>query len=221
MITGLVYVFGKVPIVITTIGMTLLYESLTYLVFDGKGVTTFYSNSSTSIFGRIPLIFIPTALAVIVFIIFNNYSVVGRKNKILANNQLAGVNIGISERKSVLWSYFYSGLIVGFAAIIYVSQNSITPQSGLSTAGIMFSYIVPVFMGLFIGKYSQDFIGIIVAAIGMQIMYYGLETINLVGGWQQIIMGLFVFGFYAYSSQYDRISKKINDLRLKIKKTID
>ena len=32
-LTAVVYIVGKLPIIICTIGMTLLYESLTYLTF--------------------------------------------------------------------------------------------------------------------------------------------------------------------------------------------
>jgi ribose/xylose/arabinose/galactoside ABC-type transport system permease subunit len=35
--TAAVYMLGRLPIVIATIGVTLLYESLTYLIFGGGG----------------------------------------------------------------------------------------------------------------------------------------------------------------------------------------
>jgi len=41
----------------------------------------------------------------------------------------------------------------------------------------------------------------------MQIMNYGLNCLNLgAGGWQQIIMGVFVLGFYTFSSQSGKIA---------------
>lgn len=204
--TAFVYIVGKIPIIICTIGMTLLYESLTYLVFGGQGIRIFYSQGNTSIFGRIPSVFLPTALAIAAFVIFSYFTAAGRKGKILSNNQKSGVNIGINENKNVLITYIFSGIIIGLAAIVYVSQNEVTPQSGLATSGIMFSYIVPVFMGTFIGLASCDVMGIAIAAIGMEIMNYGLNCLNLgAGGWQQIIMGVFVLGFYAFSAQTDKI----------------
>lgn len=219
-ITGLVYTVGRMPVIIATIGMTLLYESLTYLVFSGNGVTDFYMNASTSIFGRVPFVFIPTVLAGIVFLVYDNLTVAGRKGKILSNNQSAGVNIGINETKNVLVSYVYTGIIIGFAAIIYVSQNTVVAQSGLATSGILFSYIVPVFMGMFIGLASNDVIGICVAAIGLSVMNYGLNCLNLgAGGWQQIIMGVFVLGFYAFQAKLPDILKLAGKLKKEPQKT--
>ena len=213
-LTACLYFVGKIPIIVCTIGMTLVYESLTYLVFGGQGIRGFYTQSTTSIFGRVPYVVVPAALAVLAYIIFNYYTTAGRKGKVLANNQRAGVNIGINEKKNIIVTAIYTGIIIGFAAIIYVSQNEIKPQSGLATSGILFSYIVPVFMGIFIGRASCDVIGIIMASIGMQIMSYGLNCLDLgSGGWQQIILGIFVLGFYTFSAQSDNISGYLAKLK--------
>ncbi len=207
-ITAAVYMLGRLPVVIATIGMTLVYESLTYLVFGGGGISNFYQNNSLSIFGHLPGVLVPTALAMCIFLFYTNYTVTGRKGKILANNQSAGVNIGIWEEANVSQTAMFTGAIVGLAATIYVSQNQVNPQSSLSTAGIMFSYIVPVYMGMFIGLASNDVIGISIAAIGMAIFNYGLNCMNLGGGgWQQIIMGVFVMCFYTFSAQLDNLKK--------------
>jgi len=215
-VTAFIYIVGKLPIIICTIGMTLLYESLTYLVFGGQGIRIFYSQAHTSVFGRIPGVLIPTALAVATFVVFTYFTAAGRKGKVLSNNQRAGVNIGIDERKNVFVTYIFTGIIIGLAAIVYVSQNEVTPQSGLATSGILFSYIVPVFMGTFIGLASCDVVGIAIAAVGMEIMNYGLNCLNLgAGGWQQIIMGIFVLGFYTFSAQSDRIQAFVSRLTRK------
>ncbi len=204
--TAAVYMLGRLPIVIATIGVTLLYESLTYLIFGGGGISTFYQNPTLSIFGHLPGVLLPTALAMGIFLFYSNYTVTGRKGKILANNQSAGVNIGIWEEANVSQTAMFTGAIVGLAATIYVSQNQVLPQASLSTAGIMFSYIVPVYMGMFIGLASNDVIGISIAAIGMAIFNYGLNCMNLGGGgWQQIIMGVFVMCFYTFSAQLNNI----------------
>ena len=217
--TAGMYILGRIPIIISTIGATLLYESLTYLVFGGNGVRSFYSKADLAIFGRLPGIFLPMGFAVLAFVVFVYFTTEGRKGKILANNQSAGVNIGIDEKKNVFVSYIFTGIILGMAATIYVSQNIVTPQSSLATSGIMFSYIVPVFMGMFIGLASCDVVGIIIAAIGMEILNYGLNCLNLgAGGWQQIIMGVFVLGFYAFSGQLRNIQAFLEKHRKYTKK---
>ena len=40
MLVALFYVYARVPIIITTIGFALLYESITCLIFDGTASTS-------------------------------------------------------------------------------------------------------------------------------------------------------------------------------------
>lgn len=207
MITASAYVFTRVPVIICTIAVTLVYESLTYLFFDGEGLSVI-SNTTLVTFGRIPYVFIPLVIAVCLFLFYSNYTVEGRRSKLLAGNQKVAVNIGINERKSVYVTYIFAGILLGLGATIYGSQNIISPQANLSTSGILFSYIVPVFIGMFLGSASNDAIGVVVASIGMELLNYGLVCLGVgAGGWQQIIFGLFMLGFYAFSAQTHNIKK--------------
>lgn len=213
-IGALLYVYGRLPIIISSIAITLVYESLTYLVFGGQGIASFYPEPQLNIFGRVPLILIPTVVAVLVFAVYDKFSVAGKKGKVLSNNQAAGVNIGLDEKKNTIICYVFSGIIIGMGSLIYVSQNSVGAQSGLTTTGVMFSYIAPVFMGMFVGLASNDVIGIIVSSIAISIMSYGLNCLNLgAGGWQNIIFGAFVMCFYSLSSQLDKIQRLLEKVK--------
>ena len=216
LISASAYVYSRVPIIICTIGLTLIYESITYLVFKGEGLSII-SNSSLVLFGRVPYIFIPFVLAVLLFIFYSYFTIEGRRSKLLSGNQKVSVNIGINEKKSVYVTYLFAGLLLGLGAVIYGSKNIIAPQSNLSTSGILFSYIVPVFIGMFLGSATIDAVGVVVAAIGMELMNYGLNCLGVgSGGWQQIIFGAFMLAFYAFSAQTNNIKKLIDNIKLKL-----
>ncbi len=212
LITGLIYAYGRLPIIICTIGVALLYESITYIVFDGKGLNIM-SNTELTIFGSMPYIAVILILALLLFAWYNYYTVEGRRSSLLANNQHASVNIGINENKNVLMTFAVAGALLGLASVIFASQNTLRPQSGLSTAGTFFSYIVPAFMGMIIGKVSKDAIGVFIAALGMEILNYGLSALGLgSGGYQQIIMGFFMLGFYGFTARYTFMKEKLKKL---------
>lgn len=204
-ITGLIYIFGRLPIMICTIGVALLYESLTYLVFDAQGLNMI-SNSRLTIFGRMPYILIAVALALAIFIIYFYLTVPGKQAKLLAGNQQASVNIGVDEKKNVIQTFFICGLMLGLAAAMFGSNNIVAPQAGLSTANVLFANIIPAYMGIFVGAASVDAIGVVLASLGMAILNYGLSCLGLgAGGWQQIIVGSFMLTFYAFTAQWPRI----------------
>lgn len=202
--TGVVYIVGRLPIMICTIGVALLYESFTYLVYDAQGLNMM-SNTKLTVFGRMPYILIVLAIALVVFLVYCYMTVPGRRAKLLSNNQQVGVNIGINETKNVLQTFFMCGILLGCAAAIYGSNNTVAPQAGLSTANTLFSNIIPAYMGVFVGAVSVDALGVILASLGMAILNYGLSCIGLgSGGWQSIIVGTFMLAFYTLTAQWPR-----------------
>ena len=205
--TALIYIYGRVPIMICTIGVALLYESFTYLVFNAQGLNIL-SNTRLTIFGRMPGILIVLAIALAVFLIYSYLMVPGKRSKILANNQQVGVNIGINEKRNILQTFLMCGILLGCAAAIHGSTNMVAPQSGLDTANTLFANIIPAYMGMFVGAASVDALGVVFASLGMAILNYGLSCIGLgAGGSQQIILGFFMLGFYALMAQKDRLKE--------------
>lgn len=201
-ITGIVYIVGRLPIMICTIGVALVYEAITYVVFDAKGLNMM-SNTKLTTFGRMPLILIPLLLALAIFLVYCYMTVPGQRSRLLSNNQQAAVNIGVREKKNVLQTFFICGLLLGLASTIYGSNNTVAPQAGLSTANTLFANIIPAYMGLFIGALSSDAIGVLVASLGMAILNYGLSCLGLgSGGWQSIIVGIFMLAFYTLMAQF-------------------
>ena len=214
-VVSLVYVYGRLPIMIATIGMALVYESITPLVFGGGGVNLI-SVSFVKQLSTFPLVLIPFACAVAVYAVYNYLAATGKQSLLLAKNQQASVNIGINENKNVILSYVYSGLIFGFATIIWASLGKRDASfSSLSTVGELFSNILPVFVGLYIGAFCGDTIGIIMGSLDIVMMKTGLTTVfkaELGGAISTAMMGLFVFLVNLVAGQSKNIKKLFSKL---------
>ena len=214
-VVSLVYVYGRLPIMIATIGMALLYESITPLVFGGGGVNLI-SVSFIKQLSSFPLVLIPFACAVLVYAVYNYIATTGKQSLLLAKNQQAAVNIGINENKNVILSYVYSGLIFGFATIIWASLGKRDASfSSLSTVGELFSNILPVFVGLYIGAFCGDTIGIIMGSLAIVMMKTGLTTVfkaELGGAISTAMMGLFVFLVNLVAGQSGNLKKLVSKL---------
>lgn len=205
-----VYVYGRLPIVICTIGMALLLEALTNLINEGKGVSLI-AEKSLSIFGVMPYEIIVFAISCGIFFVYTQFSLSGKKAQLLTNNQKAAVDIGINEKRNVLESFVISGILYGLAATILVSRASPSLPGvsvALGTIGTAFSAIMPVFIGLFIGKYSNNVIGIFLAALTIQFMTYGIEVNSpavLRSAYSNISTGLFMITFFVLTKQGPKI----------------
>lgn len=189
------YVFGRVPIVISTIGMALLYESLTCLIFQGRGINL-VSNMTLRKFYTYPWVLIPMLLGIGLYAFYSYCTVSGKQARLLANNQQAAVNIGINEKKNVIVSYVFSGLIFGLATMIYIANGQHRgAYSSMATVGELFSNILPVFIGLIVGGFCGDTIGTIVGSVTLCLMSYGLTAVfsNELGtSISTICMGVFI-----------------------------
>lgn len=203
---AVLYVYGRLPIIIATIGMALLFESITCLLYNGAG-TNLVANGAIKAFSTFPLVVIPLAAAVAVYTFYSYAAVTGKQSRLLANNQSAAVNIGINENRNVMISFIYSGLIFGFATMIYASTGIMRASfSSLSTVGSLFSNILPVFIGLMLARFCGDTIGTILGSVTLCLMSFGLQVIfssEMGSAITLVITGIFILVINTVSSQGD------------------
>lgn len=214
MLTATIYITLKMPMVITAIGMVLLYESLTKVVNGGNGANII-STSALNYWGSIPYAYILAIIALLIYYTISKYSIIGYESDALTNNQNIAVNIGINEKRTVFTVFIFSGIILGLGSAIYLSGNIITQQSNLVSVGIVYSNFIPIIVGLYLARYSNDAIGIFIGSITIAIMRYSM---NLVGwsDWENIIIGIFIIIFSIFTNNQDAIITRIKNKRVKI-----
>ena len=209
-LVAIFYVYGRIPIVITTIGFAMLYESVTCLIFGGRGINI-VSNMTLRVFSTYPWVIVPMVIAIGIYAFYSYCTVSGKQARLLANNQQAAVNIGIKEKKNVIVSYAFSGLIFGFATIIYIANAMHrAATTSMSTVGELFSNILPVFVGLIVGAFCGDTIGTIVGSLTLCLMSWGLKAVfsdELGAAICTICMGVFVLVINTIGAQGHKVAK--------------
>ena len=210
LLVAVFYVYGRVPVVITTIGFAMLYESVTCMIYGSRGINI-VSNMTLRMFSTYPWVIVPMVIAIAVYAFYSYCTVSGKQARLLANNQQAAVNIGIKEKKNVIVSYAFSGLIFGFATIIYIANAMHrAATTSMSTVGELFSNILPVFVGLIVGVFCGDTIGTIVGSLTLCLMSWGLKAVfndELGAAICTICMGVFVLVINTIGAQGGNIVK--------------
>lgn len=209
-LVALFYVYGRVPIVITTIGFAMLYESVTCLIYGSRGINV-VSNMTLRLFSTYPAVLAPMAVAIALYAFYSYVTVSGKQAQLLANNQQAAVNIGVKEKKNVIISYVFSGLIFGCATIIYMANGMHrAATTSMATVGELFTNILPVFIGLIVGVFCGDTIGIIAGSLTLCLMSYGLKAVfsdELGAAISTICMGVFILVINVIGSQGGKVTK--------------
>ncbi len=205
-LVGVLYAYGRLPVIIATIGAAILYESLTLLIDGGRGISI-SATAELNFLGKNTLVcLVLTAVCGLIYFFFTTYTVTGKHAAVLANNQLTAVNIGINEQKNVIRTFALSGALYGVATVIFAAQSASVAavSSTLGTISTAFGAILPVFMGFYIGGFSNIAIGIIFSSFAVGTLKYGLSIIapsGYSGAYTNIVYGIFLVVFFLISHQ--------------------
>lgn len=205
---AVLYVYGRLPVAISTITMALIYEAVTPLFFNGAGVNLIASMELKKV-AMFPGVLIPLVLAFVIYAFYKRFTLTGKQSELLKNNQNVAVDIGINERKNVILSYVFSGLIFGCATMVWASSTIKSASfTSLSTVSDLFTNILPVFIGLALSKYCGEALGTVVGAVTLSLMSYGLQALlsaELGTAVSMVVTGVFVFVFNIITTPYGSI----------------
>lgn len=205
-VVGVIYVYGRLPVIISTIGAAILFEALTLLVNSGRGISI-SATAALNFLGKNAVVcLILMGISGVVYFFYTTFTISGQHASLLSNNQLSAVNIGIDERKNVLQTFVLTGALYGIATVIFASQSASVSavSSTLGTISTAFGAILPVFMGFYIGKFTNDSVGIIFSSFAVGTLKYGLSIIappGYAGAVTNIIYGVFLVVFFLISHQ--------------------
>jgi ribose transport system permease protein len=204
-INGIVQIGIAAPTLVTSFGLLMVYETVETIVFGGRGAHVTVGSSMTML-GQTPWIFvIGSVFAAIHFVIYT-FTKFGYNNRSLSNNLSVAKSIGISENKDIFLSYIFCGFFAGAAAVVYMSfRGAVEVSVNMGTANIVFEAMLPVFIGMFIARYSHITVGIYVGSLTVKILTAGLMAIGLSSTLQTVANGILLFVIIAYSSNQEKI----------------
>lgn len=216
MFEAVLYVFLRVPNMIVSLGVVMLYEAISQVVFDGGGVKLNRFDGIIAI-TQAPWCYIVLALVLVAVHFILRYTKFGYDTRSLGNNALLSINSGVKEKKNIILTYLLVGALLGFAALFNASKANVNPASNLSSTSLMYSSMGPVLVGLFLSRFSSMSWGVWVGSFGMQVMTYGMVCTGIDGSIQTIITGVVIVVIMAYTSNQDAIVTGAKKLISKIK----
>lgn len=217
LLEGLLYIFLRVSNTIVSLGVVMIYEALTSVVFNGDGVKL-PQHEGMIVLNQSPWVYILMLVVFVLVWFLLQKTKFGLDTKSLGSNAKLAIDNGVNEPKNILLTYVLVGVLLGIAGVLNASKANITPVSNLSSTTLMYNSMGPVLIGLFLGEFSNSTLGILMASIGMNSLSYGMVVMNVDGSIQQIITGIFIVLFMAYSSNrrvFARILPWKNLFRLK------
>ncbi|MGG6312146.1 ABC transporter permease [Paenibacillus macerans] len=209
---GLLYLWIRVPTIIVSLGVVMMYEAVSGVVFGGSG-TQLFMHANLTVFARPPLIYIVLALIMVLFYYLLSHTKFGYDTRSLSANPRLAVNMGVNEKKNMLLTYLVVGALLGVAAVLNASTVLVSPAGNLSSTALMFSSMAPVLMGLYLAQFTNLPLGIFAGALGMNALSYGMVVLGINSSLQTVIVGVFIVVFMAYTTNQERIRSYLNRMK--------
>lgn len=218
-IGGLVSYLGVLPI-IATLAMMNIYRGFTYMVSDGKWISSYQMSESfvgiatSSILGVNTLVIIVVIVYIVAFY-FIGHTRTGRQIYAVGSNPESAKVTGISEKKIFLLVYSVMGGLSGLAGILWVSKYA--SAQGDTATGFELSVIAACILGgVSIAGGAGKLSGVILGALLIGILNNALPLLNVSPFWQKGIEGFIILAAVLLNVLVKRGVERNNLLRRRL-----
>ena len=210
LVSGLVYIALRLPPMVTSLGMAMIYEAIAFKLNDSNGIRL-TSKFNMLIWAQPPYHLLLLAGVLLILIYLLNFTAFGYNCRSLQHGQKNAVDVGINEKRNAVICYIIAGGLMGCAGAVYISQYGyIAPQTGLNSVSFIMSAFLPMFIGGALAKYSDRNIGVIMGAFVQACISSGLVNMGVSSSLKAVIDGMVVLVFLVYvSNSYKLTLKKL------------
>ncbi len=207
LLSGLVYVSVKLPPIIVSLAVALFYEGLAFTLTGGHGVS-FANNTELLSFGNISNYLLVTAVSLLFMTLVFDHTKFGYEYKALLSGQKVAVNTGINEVSNAVLCYVISGMLMGAQGFISATNNgAITMSLNFGSISPMFMAFLPMFIGGFIGRWTNDKLGYLLGAVCSAAISLTYVRLNVSSSIQQIISAVLMVLFLIYLNNEGKLKQ--------------
>lgn len=216
--SGGLYVLLGIPPIITSLGVTLILEGVTFTVTGGKYVMEEVRNPSMSAFSGnwyYSAIVIVITLALIIYLF--DHTKFGFDYAALKNGQKVAVNTGVKEVPNALICYAICGALMGVVGFLNAARSTSINGGSLNfgSIAIMFTAFLPMFIGGYIGRFSNEKLGFLLAALCMSMLNstFAAFSNEISASMQSIINAVLLVVFLIYLSNEHKLAALLRPIR--------
>lgn len=187
-LNGFFYVNLRIPSMIVTTGLALIYESVANYIAGGVEQTL---ASELRIFGRMPGDIILALIAFAIAYLILNYTKIGTYTYAIGSNEFVAKNMGINVRKYKVLAFVISGVFLGIMSILTISYgSSMVAVTGMASMSRNFIPTMGCFFGLAFKKYGMPLQAIIIGEFVINIIFFGFIALGAPTAIQDVITGV-------------------------------
>lgn len=186
-LNGVFYIKLRIPSMIVTTGLALIYEASANIIAGGVEQTL---PSDLRMFGQMPGNLILAVAAFIAAYLILNYTKIGTYTYAIGSNEFIAKNMGINVNKYKILAFVISGVFFGIMAILTISYgSSMVAVTGMASMSRNFIPTMGCFFGVAFKKYGIPLQAIILGEFMINIIFYGFVALGAPTAIQDVITG--------------------------------
>jgi rhamnose transport system permease protein len=192
-LNGVLVSYAGIPAIVVTLGTLNIYRGIDFAIAQGKQVNaydvpdSFLGIAAGHVLG-VPLLILAAAVIAVVAAYLLRFSRQGRQIYAIGSNPDAAQIVGIRKARIVFTAFLLSGLLSGFAGVLWASRFALVDSRAAS--GLELLVIAAVVVGgVNINGGSGSIVGAMLGAIILGTIQSGLEILRFSPFWLQAIYG--------------------------------
>lgn len=188
LLNGIVYIKLRIPSLIVTVGLALIYESLSVFATHGQEQIL---NSANCAFGTYPANIILALLAFFFAALIIKNTKIGTYTYAIGSNEFVAKNMGVNVNKYKIVAFVLCGFFVGVMSILTISYGtSMTAASNMSSMGRNFTPLMGTFFGLAFRKYGKPITAIVIGEFIISMIFNGFVALGAPSTIQNVVTGV-------------------------------
>ena len=199
LLTGTIFRYLKIPSIIVSVGMMLVYESISGLLFKGQGVIV---SSDIYALASFPLNVIVGLAAFVLAYFLYNFRSFGYHVRAVGNGISIAKQNGISVDRIRVYCFAVTGLFAGIFAFMQLGGAGVMKaQSNMTTMGVVVDAIICACIALSLEKVANLIVGVFIGSVVTQIIKITVLISGFPSMFQQVVIAFFLLFFMGLSSR--------------------
>lgn len=207
-VTGILFVVTRVPAMVLGIGVGLVFESVAFITSEGKGFNLFGTEGNEILIDMwFTLAVIVGFVALVMYIL--GYTRYGYHLRAIQGSQRVAKASGVNVFANAVLSYTFAGGSVAVSGMLDAAMsNGMKVATGFTSNGTVMANMFPMFLGMYLGRRSNQAVGILVASLTLTLFSLGLSKLALNDAQQNVITMLLFLALLVYLANENVFAKR-------------
>lgn len=212
MLTGALNHVLKIPSLVLTMGLTMIYEIVGKQLAGQFGFVQI--ETKYAVLGSSPYIILVFLFTALLFYFITNHTKFSFHMRAVGSDELVAKNAGIKTGLVKFQAFAFGGIFLSIAAILTLSQSgSVGAQTGLGSVTIMFKPLISVLLALVLQRICNLTFGIFISQFSLNIIFIGLIAAGMPDTFQNVVLGLFLLIVMIFFQNADWLREKRSRLK--------